>query len=156
MKIGKSCPGYPNEWDLTFRSENKKVQARLQASQGVASQDSGRHPASHSLHTRIQHSVIQHKRNHERVLNLSRVLRDDSEVHAIRLFFQDYVLTPCSDKRSRGWLNFLPRLYEAGPHDPVLQPALFAAAYANIAQKTKSPDFSIKAIFPVVMYLFTI
>ena len=91
MKILKSCSGYPNEWDLTFRSENKKVQARLQASQGVASQDSGRHPASHSLHTRIQHSVIQHKRNHERVLNLSRVLRDDSEVHAIRLFFQDYM-----------------------------------------------------------------
>jgi hypothetical protein len=146
MKIGKSCPGYPNEWDLTFRSENKKVQARLQASQAAAPQDVGRHLASHSSHNYIQQSVSQQKRNHERLLNLSRILHDDSEVHAIRLFFQDYVLTPCSDKRSRGWLNFLPRLYEAAPHDPVLQPALFAAAYANIAQKTESPDFSIKAI----------
>jgi hypothetical protein len=84
--------------------------------------------------------------NNGRLLILSQALREDSELHAIRLFFQDYGLTPCSDKRSRGWLNFLPRLYEASPYDPVLQPALFAVAYANIAQKTDSPYFLMKAI----------
>jgi hypothetical protein len=28
QRIGKACPGYPNEWDLAFRSENAAVYAK--------------------------------------------------------------------------------------------------------------------------------
>lgn len=70
----------------------------------------------------------------------------DSSQSTIYTFFQDYVVAPCSHMGNTGWLSFLPKLYEAAPSSPILQSALSAVAYANLAQKTQRLDLSIKAI----------
>lgn len=45
-----------------------------------------------------------------------------------------------------GWLNFLPDLFQRCNENSALSQAVFAAAYANIAQKSANRKFSIEAV----------
>ena len=48
--------------------------------------------------------------------------------------------------RHHGWLDFLPDLFEKVSGDSLLHQAVYAAAYANIAQRYERTDLQYKAI----------
>jgi hypothetical protein len=73
-----------------------------------------------------------------------KVLSDDVQLHAICLFFHDYIVDSCPGICD-GWLDFLPDLYGRHSENPSLQGAVLAAAYANIAQRTARKDLELKA-----------
>jgi len=72
------------------------------------------------------------------------VLSDDIQVHAICLFFHDYILGFCPGL-CEGWLDYLPDLYERHSENSGLQYAVLAVAYANIGQRTARKDLELKA-----------
>ena len=45
-RIGKDCPGYPDDWELAFRSENAVVYAKLQKTREAVSEYIKREPSS--------------------------------------------------------------------------------------------------------------
>jgi hypothetical protein len=61
------------------------------------------------------------------------------------MFFQDFVVTSRNDS-PYGWLEFLPSLFEKVSEDSALYQAVYAAAYANVAQKYDSLELQYEAI----------
>lgn len=78
------------------------------------------------------------------MVSLPHSLTGNVDQHAIGLFFQDYIIDSCD--RCPGFLNFLPSLYLKATEKSLLRIAVFATAYANLAQKTERPDITIKAL----------
>jgi hypothetical protein len=75
---------------------------------------------------------------------LNSALVDDIHLHAIPLFFRDYVLAPFG--KCPGWLNFVPDLYIRSSEHSMLRHAVQSVAYASLAQKTARQDISTIAI----------
>jgi len=141
-KVGKSCPGYATEWDLSHRDENEKVYAKVHTFQTAVSNDSATRLASHSP-TSPSHHPFDISSCHTLSIRCE-ILSEDFHAHAICLFFRDYVLIPCGI--CPGWLNFLPDLYKEIPENSALHNAVCATAYANVAQKTRRHELSIKSM----------
>ncbi|KUJ09759.1 uncharacterized protein LY89DRAFT_740831 [Mollisia scopiformis] len=119
-KIGKSCPGYPDKWDLAFRNENKIIQRKVQWKQKALEE----FPSA-------------------KLLMLENALADE-RLQALCLFFQDYTISTCGI--CPGWLHFLPKMYQMSAATSLLHHAVCTAAYANLAQKTERPDLAIMAM----------
>ena len=139
LKIGKYCPGYPDEWDLAFRSQNEAVKEKVSSQQLAQSQQRSS--------DKISRSDLQDERRSplsKAVIQSSDMLPDDLHQHAICLFFQDYIIESCG--RCPGYLNFLPELYGRAAESSLLTVAVLAASYANIAQKLDRHDITIKAM----------
>jgi len=72
------------------------------------------------------------------------VLSDDIQLHAICLFFHDYIVDSCPGL-CEGWLDYLPDLYARHSENSGLQNAVLAAAYANLGQRTARKDLELRA-----------
>lgn len=79
-----------------------------------------------------------------RALTKRKGLSDDIQLHAISLFFHDYIVHSCQGI-CEGWLDYLPDLYLEHTESSILRHAVLAAAYANIAQRTTRKDLELKA-----------
>ena len=139
LKIGKKGPGYPDEWDLAFRSQNEAVKAKVSSKQSAPSQQWSSDKSSRNLLQNDRRSLLSRAGLHS-----SDMLPDDLHQHAICLFFQDYIIESCG--RCPGYLNFLPELYGRSAENSLLTVAVLAASYANIAQKLDRHDITIKAM----------
>ncbi|KAF8853862.1 hypothetical protein BDZ45DRAFT_62941 [Acephala macrosclerotiorum] len=120
QKIGRLCPGYPDQWDLAYRNENEVVRKKV-----------------HWNSKNIQ-SIPSSK-----LLMLENALADD-RLQAICLFFQDYTISTCGP--CPGWLYFLPKMYQLSAASSLLHHAVCTTAYANLAQKTERTDLAIMAM----------
>ncbi|KAE9365196.1 hypothetical protein N431DRAFT_96771 [Stipitochalara longipes BDJ] len=127
-KIGKDCPGYPNKWDLAFHNENEVVHAKAWKKMEAVSRYSKRKLSSASPRSPSPQNVFS----------------DDVQLHAICLFFHDYIVESCVGI-CEGWLDYLPDLFGRHSENSGLHDAVLAAAYANIAQKTARKDLELKA-----------
>ncbi|CZR63740.1 uncharacterized protein PAC_13637 [Phialocephala subalpina] len=120
QRIGRSCPGYPNQWDLAYRNENDVVQKKVHWN----SKTIQRIPSAKML--MMESTLI------------------DERLQAICLFFQDYTISTCGP--CPGWLYFLPKMYQLSAASSLLHHAVCTTAYANLAQKTERPDLAIMAM----------
>jgi len=68
-----------------------------------------------------------------------------TDLQVVPLFFHDFVIASRNDSPF-GWLEFLPGLFKQVSDDSALYQAVYAAAYANIAQKRDSLELHYEAI----------
>ncbi|TVY88773.1 Beauvericin cluster-specific repressor [Lachnellula willkommii] len=125
QSIGRSCPGYMDDWDLAFRSENQVVKLKVHSN--------GRKPARESPNVTTLNPTLWYVPNQ---------LTPDIGLQVIPLFFRNFILP----SRTHGWLDFLPGLLEQVSSSSVLHQAVYAAAYANIAQRYQSTELRYNAI----------
>ncbi|KAK0105292.1 hypothetical protein ONS96_004688 [Cadophora gregata f. sp. sojae] len=139
LKIGKKCPGYLDEWDLAFRSENEVVKAKVLYQQSTPSRQWSSNRSTKDVSRWGTSSSLS-----KVGIESSSMLPDDLHEQAIRLFFQDYIIESCG--LCPGYLNYLPRLYSQSTDSSLLTVAVLAASYANMAQKMNRHDITIKAM----------
>ncbi|KAH7312052.1 hypothetical protein BKA65DRAFT_159393 [Rhexocercosporidium sp. MPI-PUGE-AT-0058] len=138
-KIGKQCPGYLDDWDINFRSENDALRAKAAVQQRPADEKSAAPSMLEVFGAGSSRSCTP-----STAVYLSDQLVDNIHQHAISLFFQDYTIESCG--RCPGYLDYLPQLYGRSNRNSLLTVALLAVAHANIAQKLERQDIAIKAM----------
>lgn len=136
---GDTCTGYRTEDSLIFRNENDKIERGLHTSSAIDSVKSGSAPKKPLRWTTPGSGTIQKQSHRFKVETLphepalSQIHDDPSEDQIASGFFDRFVLQPCNDGSSSGFLEHLPGLFKDIDikNRYVLRYAVLATAHAS-------------------------
>jgi hypothetical protein len=162
---GDTCTGYRDEASLIFRSENDRA-ARKSVRRRASTQSLSRSATSSetSSVSRATGGIL--GANDPSDLSASEIASLDlsspypwaktvprtcvpsAENHAVSEFFERYVMYPCNNASSPGFLEYLPCLFEEVKTEGrlALRWAVRAAAYANISNDQGNAQLGQKAL----------
>ncbi|KAF5007095.1 hypothetical protein FDECE_6561 [Fusarium decemcellulare] len=150
------CIGYRDEADLMFQHETEKIVLRSQTASTSATSSSS--PRSRRTRSRSVEPASESSFNSTGSLKLPPAfpwLKDSPQVkappeedQAANLFMDKYVLYPCNESSSPGFLEHLPCLFKEVNVEGryALRWAVQACAYADLSREQNSEDLVGKAL----------
>ncbi|KAI1453382.1 hypothetical protein F4805DRAFT_376604 [Annulohypoxylon moriforme] len=164
---GEICEGYRDEASIVFRYETKKVIEQVSVASAASSTTSGRSARRRSRSTgnksassRLSTAFVDPSDLTKEEIASFRLpdrlpwtktipahLRSTAEDEAVNLFIDKYVMYPCAETSSPGFLEHLPSLFKDVNVEGrfALRWAVRAAAYADLAKAQKSDALINKA-----------
>jgi len=170
IKRDEVCDGYRDESTLIFRHETHKVIQQSRAAQATSSPPSGP-GSSHSSSTRKRSSSVgaisapglmadpsalapgeasgvRLSKRLPWLRGLPAEAQPPVEDQAVEQFLEKYVLYPCNQTSSPGFLEHLPSMFKEVDVDGrrALRLAVLAAAYADISKDQEGNALAVKAL----------
>ncbi|KAM5375726.1 hypothetical protein ACJZ2D_005909 [Fusarium nematophilum] len=142
------CVGYRDEADLMFQHETEKVVLRSQTASTSASSGSSprsRRTRSRSLDRVSERPSMEHPSAYPW---LKEAKQPSEEDQAAEMFMEKYVLLPCNESSSPGFLEHLPCLFKEVNVEGryALRWAVQACAFADLSREKGSGDLASRAL----------
>ncbi|KNG44328.1 hypothetical protein TW65_08679 [Stemphylium lycopersici] len=139
-KSARVCPGYPDDFDLVFRDENKAMAKRARKSSGTTPSNSstGGSSSQTSPHLAPLQAFDPSFDFDTFVWNLENAVPPTitlaPECEAVPFFFKNFIALPQQAESTRGYLEYLVPLYNRARPSSVLHLATTAVAMATCGQ----------------------